>query len=77
MGHGADVPDVAEDGASVVDEEGGEFAIGVPGAGDGLFVDGAMNVVEKKRRRRDISLSAIEADVALALLLGVVEGMGV
>ncbi len=75
--HGADVPDVAEDGAGVVDEESGEFAVRVPGAGDGLFVDGAMRVVEKKGSGRDVGLRAIEADVALALLLGIVEGVGV
>ena len=77
VGHGADVPDVAENGAGVVDEEEREFAVGVPGAGDGLFVDGAMGVVEKEGRRRDVGLRAIQADVALALLLGIVEGVGV
>ena len=74
--HGADVPDVAEDGTGVVDEEKREFAVGVPGAGDGLFVDGAVGVVEEERRGWDVGLRAIEADVALALLLGIVEGVG-
>ena len=77
MGHGADVPDVAEDGAGVVDQEHREFAVGVPGASDGLFVDGAMSVVEKKRRVWDVGLRPIQADVALALLLGIVEGVSV
>lgn len=42
-----------------------------------MFVDGAMSVVKKERRRRDVGLCAIETDVALALLLGIVEGVGV
>ncbi len=77
VGHGADVPDVAEDGAGVVDEKEREFAIGLPGAGDGLFVDGAVSVVEKERRRRNVGLRAIEADIALTLLLGIIERVGV
>lgn len=77
VGHGANVPDVSEDSAGVVDEEEREFAVGVPGAGDGLFVDSAMSVVEKEGRGRDVGLGAIEPDVALALLLGIVEGVGV
>lgn len=75
--HGANVPDVAEDGAGVGDQESGEFAVGVPGAGDGLFVDGAVSVVEEERRVWDVGLRTIEANVALALLLGIVERMGV
>ncbi len=77
MGHGADVPDVGEDGAGVVDEESGELAVIVPGADDGLLVDSAMGVVEKERGGWDVGLRTIEADVALALLLGIVEGVGV
>ncbi len=76
VGHGADVPDVAEDGAGVVDEECGELAVGLPGAGDGLLVDGAMGVVEEERGCGDVGLRAIEADVALALLLGIIERVG-
>lgn len=49
----------------------------MPGAGDGLFVDGTMGVVEEERRIWDVGLRAIEADVALALLFGIVEGVGV
>src|SRR5712692_6324285 len=49
----------------------------LPGAGDGVFVDGAAGGVEEERGGRDIGLRAVEADVALALLLGIVEGMGV
>ena len=77
VGHGADVPDVAEDGTGVVDEEERKFTVGLPGAGDGLLVDGAVSVVEKKRRVWDVGLRAIQADVALALLLGIVERVGV
>ena len=76
VGHGADVPDVAEDSACVIDEEEREFAVGVPGTGDGLFVDGAMSVIEKQRGGRDIGLRAIQADIALALLLGIIERVG-
>jgi hypothetical protein len=36
-----------------------------------------VGVVEKEGRVGDVGLRAIEADVALALLLGIVEGMGV
>ena len=78
VGHGADVPDITEDGAGVVlTRRRREFAIGLPCAGDGLFVDGAVRVAEKERRIREIGLRAIQADVALALLLGVVERMRV
>src|SRR5712664_4874368 len=77
MGHWADVPDVAEDIPSVGHEESGEFAVILPGAGDGVLVDGAAGGVEEKRFGRDVGLRAIEADVALALLLGIVEGMRV
>jgi hypothetical protein len=81
VGHGADVPDVGEDGAGVVDEEGGELAVVVPGADDGLFVDGAMLLIEEEgglwAALWDVSLRAIEADVALALLFGIVKRMGV
>jgi hypothetical protein len=49
----------------------------LPGAGDGLFVDRAGGSVEEKGCGRDVGLRAVEADVALALLLGIVEGMRV
>ena len=55
----------------------GKFAIVRPGAGDGAFVDGAGFGVEEKRELRDVGLGAIHADVALALLFGIVEGMRV
>jgi len=77
MRHGANVPDVVEDFAGVDDEEGGKLAVMLPGAGDGVFVDGAAGGVEEQRRGRDVGLRAVEADVALALLLGIVEGMRV
>src|SRR6267143_6341782 len=49
----------------------------LPGAGDGLLVDGAGGGVEEKGFGRDVGLRAVESDVALALLLGIVKGMGV
>src|SRR4029077_16957083 len=77
VGHGADVPNVREDFAGVGNQEGRELAIVLPGAGDGLFVDRAAGGVEEKRLRRDVGLRAIQADVALALLLRIIEGMRV
>src|SRR5258705_859968 len=49
----------------------------LPSGGDGLFVDGAGGGVEEKRLGRDVGLRAVEADVTLALLLGIVEGVSV
>ena len=77
VGHRADVPDVVEDGAGVGDQERREFAIIVPGASDGGFVDFFALFIEEERGGRNVSLRAVEADVALALLLGIVEGMRV
>ncbi len=73
MGHRADVPDVVENVASVADQERGKFAIVVPGAGDGPFVHFLAFFIEEKRDGRYVSLGAVEAHVALALLLGIVE----
>src|SRR5258708_25686252 len=75
MRHRADVPDVAEDFACVGDEEGGEFAVILPGAGDGVFVDRTAGGVKEKRLGRDVGLRAVEADGALALLLRIVKKM--
>ncbi len=77
VGHRADVPDVGQNIARVGGEKGGELSIAGPGTGQRVFIDVARGFVEKKRDRRDIGLGAIEADVALALLLGIVEGMRV
>src|SRR5258706_9529440 len=49
----------------------------LPGASDGVFVNRAGGGVEEKRLGRDVGLRAVEADVAMALLLGIVEGMRV
>ena len=48
-----------------------------PGAGHGVFVDGALGGAESGRLGRQIRGGVREADVALALLLGVVERMRV
>src|SRR6266850_833029 len=77
MGHRADVPDVVQNVTGVADQKRGKFAIAVPGAGDGAFVDFLALFIEEKRHGRHVSLGAVEADVALALLLGVVKGMRV
>ena len=42
-----------------------------------MFVDGAVGFVEVEIDSRNVGLRAIEADVALALLLGIVKRMGV
>ncbi len=77
VGHRADVPDVVEDGAGVDDQKRGKFAVVVPSAGDGGFVEFLTACVEEERRGRNVGLGAIEADVTLALLLGIVKGMRV
>src|SRR5258708_35405500 len=75
--HRADVPNVVEDGASVGEEQDAELAIVFPGASDGVFVNLFALLIEKERKLGDIGLCAIEPDVALALLLGIVKRMGV
>ena len=53
------------------------MAIVGPGAGDSPFVDGTRFSVEEKRELRDVGLSAVHPDVALRLLLGIIERVGV
>src|SRR5207249_9292467 len=77
VGHRADVPDVVEDGAGVSNQKGGKFAVVIPGASDGLFVYFAALLVEVEIDGRYIGLRAVEAHIALALLLGIVKGMRV
>ena len=77
MRHRANVPDVVENVAGVADQERRQFAIIVPGAGDGAFVYFLAFFIEEKRDGRYVSLGAVEAHIALALLLGIVERMGV
>src|SRR5258708_6913195 len=77
MGHGADVPNVVEDGTRVTEQESGEFAIVIPSPGDGAFVNLFALCVEEERGGRDVGLGTVEANVALALLFGIVKGMSV
>jgi hypothetical protein len=77
MRHRADVPDVAENIARVWREQSREFAIESPCARQRIFIDIPGTLVEEERDRWNVGLGAIEADVALALLLGIVEGMRV
>src|SRR5215469_7176300 len=77
MRHRADVPYIVQDFSRIADQERGKLAIIIPGADNGLFVDFFALLIEEKRNWRDIRLSAVEADVALALLLGIVERMRV
>src|SRR5262249_6063604 len=72
-----DVPDVVEDFAGVVDEQSGELSVVVPGPRNGLLIDGARLLVEIEVDRRNVRLDAVHPNVALALLLGIVEGMRV
>ncbi len=75
VGHRADVPDVIENGAGVSDQKRGKLTVVIPGAGDGGLVDFLRFFVEEKGGRWDEGMRAVEADVALALLLGIVKGM--
>src|SRR5215475_1696492 len=77
MRHRADMPDVVEDVACVSDQKSGKLAIVIPGACDRLLVDFFALFIEEKRDGRDVGLRAVEADVALALLLGIIERMRV
>lgn len=77
VGHRTDVPDVVQNAASITEQERRKFAVVIPCASDGAFVNFFALFIEEKRNRRDVGLRAIEADVALALLLGIVKGMRV
>ena len=72
-GIGADPPNISEDGAGIGDEECRKFAVVIPGARDGLSVDLLGGFIEVEIDGWNVSVDAIHADVALALLLGVVE----
>ncbi len=60
----------------VGDEQRGEFAIVSPGTDDGVFVDAPRGFIEEERSLRDVRVGLVKSDVTLALLLGIVEGMG-
>ncbi len=75
IGIRADAPNVSENGAGIGDEKCREFAVVIPAARDGLFVDFLGGFVEIEIDAGNVSMDAIHADVALTLLLGVVERM--
>ena len=77
VGHRADVPDIVENVAGIGNEEFREFFIRGPGFCDGLLVEGAGSGVKEKALAGDEGLHFVHADVALGLLFGIVEGMGV
>src|SRR4029077_14862669 len=77
MRHRTDMPDVVEDGSSVAREERGKFAVVVPCTSDGAFVDRAAAFVEEQRLGGIVSVRAVQSDVPLALLFGIVERMRV
>ncbi len=73
--HRADVPDVGENFPRVSFQQGSQFAVIAPGAGNRIFIDLALRLAESRRLRRQITHCAIESHVSLALLLGVVKRM--
>ena len=75
--HRADVPYVEKNFTGLRKKERRQLAIEGPSASDGPFINGAGFGVEKEGDRRNVGLRAIHADVALALLLGIVERMSV
>ena len=78
MRHRADVPDVGQNFARARLKQPRELAVMFPGARDRFLINGALGRAKMRRlRRRHIRLRAVQTHVALALLLGVVEGMGV
>ena len=77
MRHRTDVPDAAQYFAGVGDEQRGELAVVIPRARDGSFVNFLAAFIKKQRNRRNVGVRAIQADVSLALLLGIVERMRV
>src|ERR1700757_4638496 len=77
MRHRSDVPDVVQDRSCLTDQQSRKLTVVSPGAGHGRLVDCPRALVEKERYRRNIGLSALHAHIALALLFGVVERVGV
>ncbi len=77
MRHWADVPNIAKDSASIVDEQRSKLAIIKPSTNDRSFEDFPRLHVEVKVGGRNVSLRALHADIALALLLRIVERMRV
>jgi len=75
MRQATDVPDIAEDVASVSGQEVAELAIAVPSARDGTAVNRAFDVTKRFGRCGNVGLGAVEPDVALALLYGIVKRM--
>ena len=73
MRHRADVPDVGENFPSVALQQRGQLAVIAPGAGNRAFVNRALGGAESRRLGRQVGERVIQAHVALALLLGVIE----
>ena len=77
VGHGADVPDVVEDVSCVADQEPGKVAVVVPGTGDGGLVGFLGLFVKEERDGGNVRLGAVQSDVALTLLFGIIKRVGV
>src|SRR5262249_9761890 len=75
IGIRADLPDVAENGSRVGNEKSRKFPGIIPGADDGTFVNFFSRFVEIEINRRNIGLDTVHADIALALLFGIVKRM--
>ena len=73
----ANVPNVGENGASVADKKSGKLTVVIPGFDYGLFVDFFARFAEVEIDGGNVGLDMIHSDVALTLLFGIVEGMGV
>ncbi len=77
MRHGTEVPDVSQDFTRAGTQQLGQFAIVIPGAGYGAFVNCSLCRAELRAFGRHVGLGFVEPHVALALLFGIIERMRV
>src|SRR5690348_5749503 len=75
MRHCSDMPDVSEEAPGLRLQNAGKFPVVIPRTRDGTFINGALCDAELRAFLRDVSLRSVQSHVALALLLGIVEGM--
>src|SRR5487761_1676369 len=77
VGHRTHMPNLAEDSAGFRLEDAREFSVTRPRTGNCVLVNRPIRRAKTAVFGRNVRLSAIEADVSLALLFGIVERMGV